>query len=137
MPGVGLSDREQKVLRLLIDAHVRTAKPVSSSAIASAKAFSLSSATVRNVLRSLEDKRLIHQPHTSAGRMPTDRGYRHYVDFLMKPAAPSGTERDALDGELEALTGSDHETVATEISRVVSEMAKRTAEELIGHSCDL
>ncbi|MFH1502008.1 MAG: heat-inducible transcriptional repressor HrcA [Candidatus Eisenbacteria bacterium] len=127
MPRLELSDREQRVLRILIDAHVRTARPVSSSAIASARAFPVSSATVRNVLRSLEEKKLILQPHTSAGRIPTDRGYRHYVDFLMEPTALSGSERGAIDGELESLSGTDHDTVATEVSRIVSEFAKELA----------
>ncbi len=127
MAGVDLSEREQKVLRLLIEAHVRTARPVSSSAIASDRAIPLSSATVRSVLRSLEERKFILQPHTSAGRIPTDRGYRHYVDFLMKPAAPSGSERSAIDGGLSGFSGTDHEIVATEISRIVSDLAKELA----------
>lgn len=122
-----LSAREETVLKLLIESYVRGARPVSSSAIASERAFSLSSATVRNVLRSLEEKRLILQPHTSAGRIPTDSGYRYYVDLLMEPSAPSDKERSAIDEEISGLRGTDHETVITELSRVVSDLARELA----------
>jgi len=124
---VELSEREQKVLRLLIEAHVRTARPVSSRAIAESRSIALSSATVRNVLRQLEQKRLILQPHTSAGRVPTDRGYRYYVDFLMRPATPSGREVGLIERRLSDLAGTDQETVATELSRIVSALAKELA----------
>ncbi len=122
-----LSEREQKVLRLLIESYVKCARPVSSSAIASDKNFPLSSATVRNVLRSLEEKRLILQPHTSAGRIPTDRGYRYYVDFLMEPSVPSSRERSAIESRLAGLRGLDRETVVTELSRMLSDIAKEFA----------
>lgn len=127
MTAPALSEREQKALRLLIESYVRCARPVSSSAIASERALPLSSATVRNVLRSLEEKKLILQPHTSAGRIPTDRGYRYYVDFLMEPSVPSGRERDAIDSQLTALQGKDHETVVGELSRMVSDLVKELA----------
>lgn len=122
-----LTEREEKVLRLLIEAHVRSARPVSSSAIASERSVPLSSATVRNVLRSLEDMSLVLQPHTSAGRVPTDAGYRYYVDHLMEPSVPSGRERGMIDGELSELSPVDHETVVTELSRIVSDLAKELA----------
>ncbi len=127
MRSTTLTEREQNVLRLLIESYVRCARPISSSAIASDRAFPLSSATVRNVLRSLEEKKLILQPHTSAGRVPTDRGYRYYVDFLMRPSVPSGKEKDAIDSRLEGLRGQDQETVATELSRMASDIAKEFA----------
>jgi len=122
--GVELTQRENKVLRLLIESHVKTARPVSSRAIASSRGMTFSSATVRNVLRSLEEKKLILQPHTSAGRVPTDKGYRYYVDYLMQPAAPSGREREVIEERLAELRATDQEMVATELSRLVSAMAR-------------
>ena len=79
MRGVELTERESTILRSIIDGYVREAKPVSSSAVVRMSAVSLSSATVRNVMRALEERGLILQPHTSAGRIPTHSGYRSYV----------------------------------------------------------
>ncbi|MBD3349723.1 MAG: heat-inducible transcription repressor HrcA [Candidatus Eisenbacteria bacterium] len=122
-----LSDREEKVLRLLIESHVRSARPVSSSAIAAARSVALSSATVRNVLRSLAEKELILQPHTSAGRVPTDRGYRYYVDFLMRPTKPSDRVRGLIEERISGLMKTDEDTIATELSRMVSRLTKELA----------
>ena len=87
---VELSARDEQILRAIVESHVRSARPVSSSAVLRRAALKVSSATVRNTMRSLEDAGLIAQPHTSAGRVPTDLGYRYYVDNLIEPASPSG-----------------------------------------------
>lgn len=122
-----LSDRECRVLRAIIETHVRTARPVGSSAIVGERKIPLSSATVRNVMRVLEDARLISQPHTSAGRVPTDRGYRYYVDNLMAPSRPTGEERSTIASELSSLAGRDLPTVMSEVSRMVSDLVKELA----------
>jgi heat-inducible transcriptional repressor len=124
---VELSDREARILSAIIETHVRIARPVSSSAIVGERKIPLSSATVRNVMRSLEDARLISQPHTSAGRVPTDRGYRYYVDHLMAPVLPTGEERSVIAGELSLLAGRDPATILTEVSRTVSHLVKELA----------
>jgi len=75
-----LSAREQQVLEALVRAYVAQGTPVGSMALLQREAFDCSPATIRKVLGSLEEKGYVHQPHTSAGRLPTTRGYRFYVE---------------------------------------------------------
>ena len=75
-------DRKQEVLRAIIKHFVSTAEPVGSNTIIVSYKFSVSPATIRNDMASLEKEGLIYQPHTSAGRVPTDAGYRLYVDEM-------------------------------------------------------
>ena len=75
------NSRKNKVLAATVSAYIRTGEPVSSQELA--KAFALSSATMRLILAELEDEGYLFHPHTSAGKVPTDKGYRYYVDFLM------------------------------------------------------
>jgi heat-inducible transcriptional repressor len=79
-----LSDREREILRVLIDHYVATAEPVGSRVLANRYPVGLSPATIRNTMQDLEEMGLIRQPHTSAGRVPTDEGYRVYVDKLIE-----------------------------------------------------
>lgn len=76
--------RRNKILELIIEAYVSTASPVGSELIARKLRSSLSSATIRNIMVKLEEAGLVEQPHTSAGRVPTERGYRFYVDSVME-----------------------------------------------------
>ncbi len=75
-----LNPRELKVLQNLINHYVQTADPVGSRVIANKFRMGLSPATIRNTMQDLEELGLIRQPHTSAGRIPTDSGYRVFVD---------------------------------------------------------
>ena len=84
-----LSDRSRRLLATLIREYVETGEPVSSQILARRSGLGLSSATVRNVLTQLEEAGYVHQPHTSAGRVPTDRGYRFFVDLLLGSRRPS------------------------------------------------
>ncbi len=77
-----LDERKSAILRALVEAHIRTGEPVSSSAIRDAAGLSVSTATIRNELASLDAEGYVAQPHTSAGRVPTDKAYRYYVDHL-------------------------------------------------------
>ncbi len=74
--------RHQDVLGIIIEEYIETAEPVGSRLVA--KRLDLSSATIRNVMADLEDMGVITHPHTSAGRIPTDMGYRYYIDTLMR-----------------------------------------------------
>ncbi|MFH1855599.1 MAG: heat-inducible transcriptional repressor HrcA [Candidatus Omnitrophota bacterium] len=76
--------RKNKVLEAVIRSYVRETVPVSSSALLSSYGFEWSSATIRNVMAQLEEEGFLKQPHASAGRIPTDKGYRCYVDNIMK-----------------------------------------------------
>lgn len=79
-----LTAREKKVLQNLIDHYIQTADPVGSRLIANKYRMGLSPATIRNTMQDLEEMGLIAQPHTSAGRIPTDSGYRVFVNMLLK-----------------------------------------------------
>ena len=89
-------NRRLDVLRAIVTQYVATREPVGSKAIA-AGGLGVSSATIRNDMAVLEEAGLIYQPHTSAGRVPTDRGYRVFVDRLAELKPMSGPERHALE----------------------------------------
>ena len=84
MTSPALSDRTRRVLAALIREYIETGEPVASAALTRRTGLSVSSATVRNVLAQLEEMGFVWQPHTSAGRVPTDLGYRFYVDLLLE-----------------------------------------------------
>jgi heat-inducible transcriptional repressor len=77
-------DRSKRVLAALVREYISTGEPVASSLLVTAAGLGVSSATVRNILVRLEEDGYVQQPHTSAGRIPTDRGYRFYVDLLLE-----------------------------------------------------
>lgn len=83
-PNLELSDRQRRILARLVAEFIEQGEPVSSLWLAERSGLGLSSATVRNILARLEELGLVKQPHTSAGRVPTDQGYRTYVDLLME-----------------------------------------------------
>src|SRR5688500_839180 len=92
-----LLERDRRILGVLVQAYIDQGEPVSSLWLAG-RGFGVSSATLRNVMARLEDLGYVHQPHTSAGRVPTDRGYRAYVDQILAErrsarAAPQVEER--------------------------------------------
>src|SRR5579859_5949817 len=80
-----LDERKAAILRVVVEEYVATAQPVGSSAVARLPELSVSSATVRNEMGVLEREGYLAQPHTSAGRIPTDKGYRFFVDSLSEP----------------------------------------------------
>lgn len=94
--------RGQMVLSAIIGEHLATGEPVGSKAVAEkfAETFPVSSATIRNVMSELEDLGLLEQPHTSAGRVPTDRGYRFYVDNLLGILQLSDKDLRMINAEL-------------------------------------
>ncbi len=78
------NERAQKILRAIIISYIETAEPVGSRTITKKYGFGLSPATIRNIMSDLEELGYLTQPHTSAGRMPTEKGYRYYVDYLFE-----------------------------------------------------
>src|SRR4029079_8716384 len=83
------ADRSKRVLAALVREYITSGEPVASSLLVTAAGLGVSSATVRSILVRLEEEGYVQQPHTSAGRIPTDRGYRFYVDLLLKAKRPS------------------------------------------------
>ncbi len=89
-----ITERRQKLLQFIIDEYVNTAQPVGSGALVQKYRLPFSSATIRNEMAVLEDEGYITQPHTSAGRVPTDVGYRYYVETLMQEESlPADTQQ--------------------------------------------
>ena len=82
-------DRSKRILAALVREYIASGEPVASSLLVAAAGLGVSSATVRSILARLEDEGFVQQPHTSAGRIPTDRGYRFYVDLLLDTKRPS------------------------------------------------
>lgn len=82
---LNLNDRHQDILRATIQHYIATAEPVGSKTLVEEYNFTVSSATIRNALGRLEKAGLLYQPHTSSGRVPSDRGYRTYVEQLITP----------------------------------------------------
>ncbi len=93
-----LSERKAAILHALVQHYIRTGEPVGSEALAQASGLRVSSATIRNELASLEELGFLTQPHTSAGRAPTDLAYRYYVDLLPTRSRLRDTERRAIVG---------------------------------------
>lgn len=84
MTTAALSERTRRVLASLVRDYIDSGEPVASAALSRRAGLGVSPATIRNVLAQLEDMGYVSQPHTSAGRVPTDRGYRYYVDMLLE-----------------------------------------------------
>ena len=115
----GSETRRNKILEVVIDTYVSTAVPVGSELIAKKLRSTLSPATIRHVMGDLEGSGYLEQPHTSAGRVPTDRGYRFYVDSLMEVRwlLPQEQRRlaerlDFAEGEVEQLLGRSGQALA-------------------------
>ena len=116
-PPASLSDRQRHVLEAVVLSYIEQGEPVSSLWLAERGGLGVSSATVRNALSQLEELGLIHQPHTSAGRVPTDRGYRLYVNQLIVDRRPT---RLAADIEARLRRAGTVEDVLQDASRELS-----------------
>ncbi len=97
-----LSERELRVLEAVVQTYIETAEPAGSQTIARKFGLGVSPATIRNTMSELEDKGFLFHPHTSAGRIPTDRAYRVYVDAIMRLSPPSHEQQHTLRAELAA-----------------------------------
>ena len=95
-----LDSRGREVLREIVIQYVSTGEPISSRSLAKCGRFGLSSASLRNVMADLEDFGFLAQPHTSAGRVPTDRGYRFFIENLMTSRALTRRERETIEDEV-------------------------------------
>ncbi len=121
-----LNIRHQNVLRAVVTDYIRTAEPVGSRTISRKYGFSLSPATIRTIMADLEEMGLLNQPHTSAGRVPTDRGYRMYVDTLMDQAALSPAEVERIEQQVGPLTAEVGDLLR-EVSRLLSGLSPYVA----------
>jgi heat-inducible transcriptional repressor len=118
-----LSERDRKILGAVVEAFIQTAEPVGSRHLAKRLSLDISPATVRNAMADLEEMGLLAQPHTSAGRKPTDRGYRYYVDNLMSAEPLAITERRRIRRVLAGHERADIEELLESASRALSTAA--------------
>src|SRR4249920_2495240 len=115
------TDRAKRVLAALVCEYIASGEPVASSVLVTAAGLGVSSATVRSILARLEDEGFVQQPHTSAGRIPTDRGYRFYVDMLLESKRSTRTA-DAVEARLRReRTSPFSDSLLSQASHVVSQ----------------
>jgi len=115
------SDRAQRLLRTLIECYVRDGQPVGSRTLTRESGMNLSAATIRNVMADLEEHGFVSSPHTSAGRVPTDKGYRYFVNALLRFQPPGQSEIDELRRHLDSHAG-DSKALVTAASQMVSSL---------------
>lgn len=120
-----ISERSFEVLRAIVQDYVSTREPVGSKALLERHGFGVSSATIRNDMSILEEEGLIHAPHTSAGRVPTDSGYRLFVDRLNELKQLSSAERHAMEILLESSV--DLDEVLGRSVRLLSQLTNQVA----------
>ena len=118
-------ERRLAVLRAIVEDYVRTREPVGSKALVERHQLGVSSATIRNDMAVLEDEGLIAQPHTSAGRVPTDAGYRVFVDRLTAVKPMSTAERQAITGFLSGAV--DLDDVVDRTVRLLASLTQQVA----------
>ena len=115
-----LRERQQSILDAIIREYIRTARPVASRELARQFQFGVGSATVRNEMQELDEMGYLKQPHTSAGRIPTDKAYRFFVDYLIEDAMLSAAEQRRID---EILEMDEEDMVIKELCRAVSQIS--------------
>lgn len=128
-----MKERLNVILKAAVEAYVDSGEPVSSKLILSRSALDVSSATVRNDLAELEREGYLEQPHTSAGRVPTEKGYRYYVDHLLQTAILPVERATSIEAALEDPTGNVDEFLKHALSRF-SEITGYTAAAVMAHS---
>lgn len=121
-----LSDRKEKILDAIIRSYLETGEPVGSRTISKNTDLNLSSATIRNEMSDLEEMGYIIQPHTSAGRIPTDKGYRFYVDNILKDKMSELDEREKKVTEKEDLLIEKVDKVETLLQNMAKVLANNT-----------
>ena len=119
----GLNERAQLLLKALIENYIRDGQPVGSRTLSRDSRLSLSSATIRNVMADLEDLGLVASPHTSAGRVPTDKGYRLFVDTLLKLKPLQHEEIEDIERRLGSEAASGRSLVQS-VSQMLSNVTR-------------
>ena len=121
-----LNERERRILSSVVRHFILTATPVGSRQLSRKERLNLSPATVRNVMSDLEEMGLLCHPHTSAGRVPSDLGYRLYVNDLMDSRDLSSAEREAIEREFEGVS-QEFDDIMAATARVLSSASKLLA----------
>jgi heat-inducible transcriptional repressor len=122
-----LSERKKRILQAVVANYIQTADPVGSRTVARIYRIGLSSATIRNEMADLEEMGYLSQPHTSAGRIPSQKGYRYFVDHLMAPGELNDEEASAINRSLNADKMREIEQIIVNASRVLSTITNHTS----------
>lgn len=117
---MGLALRKEKILSAVVEKYIESGEPIGSKALQTLTDLGVSSATIRNELKALDDEGYLFQPHTSAGRVPTKAGYRYYIDNLMHPAILSERLRENIERGIR----SGSQTPESILSRAVGVLAQ-------------
>lgn len=123
---MSVAPRRQKILAAVIENYITTGEPIGSKALQSMDGFDVSSATIRNELAALTAQGFLKQPHTSAGRIPTEFGYRYYVDNLMKPRVLGDRVRRYIETRLSSSADAPEHILQT-ASDLLSELCSTVA----------
>jgi heat-inducible transcriptional repressor len=118
------NDRSKRVLAALVRQYISTGEPIASSVLVTSTGLGVSSATVRSLLVQLENEGYLSQPHTSAGRVPTDRGYRFYVDLLLEQKRPRGAASRLVARLRRDNSGPIIDSLLPQVSHVLSQAAR-------------
>ncbi|GAC1459591.1 MAG: heat-inducible transcriptional repressor HrcA [Steroidobacteraceae bacterium] len=118
-----LSERAQRLLRVLVESYIRDGQPVGSRALSRESGLQLSSATIRNVMADLEELGFVASPHTSAGRVPTDKGYRFFVDTLLQLRTPDEPASAEMRRQFEASRDSSTDLIVS-VSQLLSSVTQ-------------
>ncbi|MBC7105057.1 MAG: heat-inducible transcription repressor HrcA [Firmicutes bacterium] len=121
-----MNERKQRILLAIVQDYVATAEPVGSRTIARKYGLGISPATIRNEVADLEELGYVEQPHTSAGRIPSERGYRYYVDHLMRRETLSPEEEEVITRGY-ALAGREITSLLQQTGRLLARLTRYTA----------
>ncbi len=126
MTKLDLNERKQRLLMTLVERHIRDGQPVGSKTLATGSGLQVSPATIRNIMAELEDLGILASPHTSAGRIPTELGYRMYVDSLLASSVMERPDHRDLKRELQQLLAPEQspQELISQASRTLAELTR-------------
>lgn len=123
----GIDERKRVILKAIVQEYILTAEPIGSRTLARRFDLGVSPATIRNEMADLEEMGLLIQPHTSAGRIPTDRGYRFYVDSLMDVSPLEKKEAESIRNNYRFMRQTEIEELIEETTKLLSLLTRHTS----------
>ena len=126
-----IPDRSLEVLRAIVQDYIASKEPIGSKSLVERHSFGVSAATIRNDMAYLEDENLITAPHTSSGRVPTDKGYRLFVDRLGEVKPISSAEKLAIESFM--TNSADLDEVLSKTVRLLAQLTKINIREHLGY----
>jgi transcriptional regulator of heat shock response len=118
-----ITERQEKLLKIILKYYIKTAQPVGSEVLADNAGFKISPATIRSEMANLTEKGYLAQPHTSAGRIPTEKAYQHYLNKFLKAAEPAENEKNSFKK-----IKSDHRSTEPLMKKMAQQLARSSGE---------